>query len=712
MTQPPGRGAGGRSESTYRALTGLVMAATVRIHRPEPGYAPDGSDRGFLGSGFFVAPSWVLTCAHVAMAGEGRRVSVVFKPDPGGAETTVEGAVVAAMPEDRRAAPGPGGTRGTAPGGWPAPDLALIRLLRPVEHPCVYVTERPAGMFGGGSVLYTGWTDGGSGQLTRFSGRCQVMGTFGDWAEDDEQMRLDGDRMYPGLSGGPVVDLARGEVVGVLKSRSDGTTGGTSIGVERLRTLPVPPGTVAGEADDPYQALFHAHDRYHADRHTSPVGTERTWADLQRELGAGAGLALSPQQRVDLLGRLAELPPPLSTRGLLDLLDELPDTHPREHHAAPRGWRDGLGTLYDAPGGGDGALELILRYCMSALSAERPYVLPSTPDAEGALWQWVKRVADDRLSRKFRHELVGLRYNDRRTPTGREHSRAPAPVPDPARPHDAPFVLLRLESRHWEPDLYDWRVAVVPRPGDFRPVAEDSRGTALHALPDRLASPLAEAFRRCDEPDDPAVLHVAVDPALMGLGVDEWRTRPDGRPLGVLHPVVVRPLDRGAAGTGGGTAGTDGGPAEREARWNRAMTAPMRAAVVDCEDGMRMPVPVAAWMRQLAYETVPVLCRYGDRPGPESTTGLGRLLDAGYGLALWRRRRPDERTAVCTDFHRRAADAVAEARTADRLPKAMHELRRGVHAGRTEAYWSDGVALLYDDPRHQLPGDELYFEAP
>ncbi|MFI9625462.1 trypsin-like peptidase domain-containing protein [Streptomyces sp. NPDC052042] len=715
------------------------MAATVRIHRPEPGYAPDGSDRGFLGSGFFVAPSWVLTCAHVAMAGEGRQVSVVFKPDPGAAETVVEGAVVAAMPETRHAGPRPVGARIAPSGGWPAPDLALIRLLRPVEHPCVYVTERPAGMFGGGSVLYTGWTDGGSGQLTRFSGRCRVMGTFGDWAEDDEQMRLDGDRMYPGLSGGPVVDLARGEVVGVLKSRSDGTTGGTSIGVERLRTLPVPAGAVSAESEDPYQALFHAHDRYHADRHTSPVGTERTWADLQWELGAGAGLALSPQQRVDLLGRLAELPPPPSTRGLLDLLDELPDIHPREHHAAPRGWRDGLGTLYDAPGG-DGALELILRYCMSALSAERPYVLPSTPEAEADLWRWVKRLADDRLSRKFRHELLGLRHHGRgtvrrdaghlaphtdtradgyadehtgrhadgyadRSAPGREHPRTPAQVPGQAAPRDAPFVLLRLEPRHWEPDLYDWRVAVVPRAGDFRPVAEDSRGTALHALPDRLAGPLAEAFRRCDAPDDPAVLQVVTDPALMGLEVDEWPMRPDGRPLGVLRPVVVRPLDRG-------TVAADGGPAEREARWNRAATAAVRAAVVDCEDGVRKAVPAVEEMRRLAYETVPVLCRYGDRPGPQSAAGLGRVLDAGYGLALWRRRRETERTPVCADFHRRASDAVAEARMADQLPKKIQELRAGVHAGRTETYWSDGVALLYDDPRHQLLVSEHYLEAP
>ncbi|MFF9346003.1 trypsin-like peptidase domain-containing protein [Streptomyces sp. NPDC014734] len=722
MTQPPGWGAGGGSESAHRALAGLVMAATVRIHRPEPGYAPDGSDRGFLGSGFFVAPSWVLTCAHVAMAGEGRQVSVVFKPDPGSAETVVEGAVVAAMPETRPGSPGPRGGRAAAPGGWPAPDLALIRLLRPVEHPCVYVTERPAGMFGGGSVLYTGWTAGGSGQLTRFSGRCQVMGTFGDWAEDDEQMRLDGDRMYPGLSGGPVVDLARGEVVGVLKSRSDGTTGGTSIGLERLRTLPVPPGTVATESDDPYHAVFHAHDRYHADRHTSPVGTERTWADLQRELGAGAGRALSPQQRIDLLGRLADLPPPLSTRSLLDLLNELPDTHPGEHHAAPRGWRDGLGALYDAPGG-DSALELVLRYCMSALSAERPYVLPSTPDAEEALWQWVKRIAEDRLSRKFRHELAGIRYNDRHA-AGREHPLVPAPTTEPARPFGAPFVVLELEPRGWERDRYDWRVGVARQSGEVLPVAEDSRGTSPDALPARLAAPLAEAFRRCDEPDAPAVLQVVVPPALMDLEVDAWRPDPDGRPLGVLRPVVVRPLHRGMFVAGGGADGAAGGAAdegtdegadeggdEREARWNRAMTVSMQAAVVDCEDGMGVPVPAAEELRRLAYETVPVLCRYGERPGPERAAGLGRVLEAGFGLALWRRGAA-EPAAVCADFHRRASDEVAAARTPDRLPGKIHEWRQGVHAGRTETYWSAGVAVMYDDPHQQIPGHGDYLEAP
>lgn len=150
-----------------------------------------------------------------------------------------------------------------------------------------------------------------------------MVGTVDDWADGDEQVLIEASQLYAGMSGGPVVDLARGEVVGVLKSRSTDTDGGTAIGVERLRTLPVPVRAATAESDDPYQAVFHAHDRYHADRHNNPVDDEETWADVQRDLGTVAGPALTPQQRVDLLGRLAKLPPPVSTRSLLDILGDL-----------------------------------------------------------------------------------------------------------------------------------------------------------------------------------------------------------------------------------------------------------------------------------------------------------------------------------------------------------------------------------------------------
>jgi hypothetical protein len=693
-----GRGAPGASGDTRRALMDLVMAATVRIHGHAAGYDLQGPGGSFLGSGFFIAPSWVLTCAHVAMQGEGREVSVVFDAGRGRGETSVTGTVAAALPEAPRgvgAAFPYGASR-----GWPAPDLALIRLGRPVDHASVYVSERPAAFFGGEQVYYAGWTEVG-GELKRLSGQCVVQGTVGGWGDPDEQMRLGGDVLPPGVSGGPAVDPVRGEVVGVLKSQLAGGLGGTSVGVERLRFLPVPGGMAGSEADDDYQAVFHAHDRYHADQHTNRVGTQQTWADVQSSLHAGGHRALSPQQRIDLLGRLAELPPPVSTHGLLDLLVRLPGMHSVDRSPAPRSWRDGLGALYDTRDGDD-ALELVLRYCMSVIAAERPYVTPGTPGAEESLWRWVKQIADDRLTRQFRNELI-LLWSASRHRTDREQRRA-APAYG-ARPREAerPFVLLELEPRGWEEDSYDWRVGVARHTGEVQPVAEDSRGTQFHDLQARLAAPLAEAFRRCDEPDRPAVLQVAVLQELLGLEVDNWQVSPDEPTLGAVRPVTVRCSDHGPP--------LPEEARERRLRWKRVLTATMRAEVVDCEDGLRVPVPVAEDLRSLPYETVPVLCRYAGRPDAETAAGFARVVGGGFRIALLRRRGGPSDT-VCADFHRRAADTVADAGTADQLPYRIHELRRGVQAGRSEMYWSDGVALLYDDPHHPLPGSGQLLEAP
>ncbi|MGW2182428.1 VMAP-C domain-containing protein [Streptomyces sp. NPDC001732] len=691
----------------------LVKDATVRIHRPEPGYAPGGPEGEFLGSGFFVAPSWVLTCAHVASEGRGRQVDVVYKTARSGEAVTVGGTVVAALPEE------PPGT-----GGWPAPDLALIQLLRPVDHPCVYLSERSTGL-NRGAYYFAGWADGGAGTLKRLGRECRVVGTIDDWSDGDEQVLIEASRLYPGMSGGPVVDLARGEVVGVLKSRSDDTDGGTAIGIERLRTLPVPESAATAESDDPYQAVFHAHDRYHADRHDNPVDDEETWADVQRDLGARAGPALTPQQRVDLLGRLAKLPPPVSTRGLLDILGGLGHGHRPVGVPAPRGWRDGLGVLYDAREG-DEALERILRYCMGVIAAERPYVVPSTKSAEDALWDWVKETAKNRLSPPFRLEMTRLRHRgrydseDRCDPArhdlvpydkesghrqGPEDRRAFGPsAGEPAEPsRPAPFVLLSLQARAWEPDSYDWRIVAFPSGQDV-PMTENSQGTPVGDLRSRLAGPLTEAFRLCDEPGSPAVLQVSVPLALLDLEVEEWRLPPDGRPLGVQRPVVVRCSDERPEPS-------DDEFREREARWNRVRTGPMRAVVLDCEDVMRVSVPSGAELRELGYETVPVLCRYGGRGDAQSLAGFVRVLDSGFGVVLWQRPGA-EPAAVCTEFHLRVGDTVAGSRVADRLPRKIHELRKGVFAGRAETYWSHGVVLMLDDPQHPACGAGELLQAP
>ncbi|MFD0026314.1 trypsin-like peptidase domain-containing protein [Streptomyces sp. NPDC058382] len=667
----------------------LVHDATVRIHRPASGYAQDGPGGDFLGSGFFIAPSWILTCAHVAMRGEGGVVNVWFKEDRYSSELSeVPGKVVAAMPAAR-----PQGAT-----GWPAPDLALIKLQRPVEHTCVHVTERSEAMLRSREIHCVGWAPSQGGGLLKRSGVCVVKGAYGASDDAEQVVRLDGDWLELGMSGGPVVDLARGEVVGVIKSRLDNHQGGTAVGIERLRTLKVPSTPVETEADDTYQSVFHAHDRYHADRHNSPASTERTWADAQSELSAPPGGVLGPKRRADLLGRLAEFPPPVSTRSLLGLLDSLPGVHSRDHRPAPRGWRDGLGALYDTRARDrDAPLELVLRYCMGVLAADRPFDVPSTRTAAKSLWEWVKRIAEDELSRDFRQQLA-LEWAAVRLRLEENRRRARAPVGGPARYGERAYVVLELEPQGWVRDRYDWRIGVARPGGEMQPVGEDSQGAALDTLPDRLAAALTEAFRQCDEPGSPALLQVAVAPALFGLEVDRWELPTDGLPLGVVRPVVLRSTYHGPAD-------------ERLARWDAAADAGMRAEVVDCENELWVRVPEVAQLRTLAHESVPVLCRYGSGPDPGITAGAVRVLDTGFGVALLQRR-PTESDTVCTEFHRRVAEAVTEAHARDGLPLKIHELRKGVRAERTETYWSDGVALYFDDPHHPLPGSDAFLEAP
>ncbi|NEC63782.1 trypsin-like peptidase domain-containing protein [Streptomyces sp. SID9727] len=665
----------------------LVQDATVRIHRPPSGYAQDGPEGDFLGSGFFVAPSWVLTCAHVAMRGEGGMVAVWFKGDRYSADLTeVPGRVVAALP----------GTRPPGPGGWPAPDLALIQLQRPVEHPCVYVTERSEAMLRSREVRCVGWAPVQGGGLQNRSGVCVVKGSYGGSGDAEQVVRIDGDWVELGMSGGPLVDLARGEVVGVIKSQINGHQGGTAVGVERLRTLEVPAGPVETETDDIYQSVFHAHDRYHADRHTSSAGTERTWTDAQSDLPDPPGGILGPKLRAELLGRLAELPPPASTRSLLTLLDRLPGVYARDHRPAPRGWRDGLGALYDARARDrEARFELIVRYCMGVLAADRPCGQLSVRNAK-ALWGWVKRIADTELPRDLRRRLdvewaeIRLRLEQSRQRAAR------APAGDPVLYGERDCVVLHVDLQGWARDQYDWRVAVDRRAGEAEPVDEDSRGAALGTVPDRLAAALTEAFRRCDEPGSPAMLQVVVAPALFGLPVDDWVLPPSGLRLGAVRPVVLRSPYQGPAD-------------ERPARWDAGLSAAIRAEVVDCEDELRVRVPESARLRGLAHGTVPVLCRYGN-PDPDVTAGVVRLLDSGFGVALLQRRTAEGDT-VCKEFHRRVAEAVSDTRTHDRLPWKIHELRRGVSAGRTEMYWSAGAALYYDDPHRPLPGSD-FLEAP
>ncbi|NUP41898.1 MAG: trypsin-like peptidase domain-containing protein, partial [Streptomyces sp.] len=293
-------------------LVPLVREATVRIHGAEPGHP-------LYGSGFFVAPNWVLTCAHVACrapqdaAGAGdRREEAAAVGQPAARKVTVGWGdrMLAGVVEWSEPAAEDGG------GNWPAPDLALVRLLDAVQHPCVYLSERTAKTYPSNQVAFFGYTHI-EGAVESYDGRCTISGQVGG-SGTGSMLRLGNeDEMPYGVSGGPVLDLLRGEVIGVVKGRRRGQDGGLAVSLQQLRRLPSTP----DPADDLYQRVMAAHDQHHADRHGFVGGRGGTWTDAHDQIDACAGRALTPGQRTELLGLLAQLRPPADAESLRTIVE-------------------------------------------------------------------------------------------------------------------------------------------------------------------------------------------------------------------------------------------------------------------------------------------------------------------------------------------------------------------------------------------------------
>lgn len=655
-------------------LLPLVGEATVRIHGTEPGHP-------LYGSGFFVAPNWVLTCAHVACR----------TPEETGADDREEAAV--GQPAARKVTVGWGDrmldgvvewaeppAAGEDAESWPAPDLALVRLLDAVDHPCVWLSERTAKAYPTNQVAFSGWTliDG---EIESYDGRCTITGQV----RTTGALRLGNEDEVPyGVSGGPVVDLVRGEVIGVVKARRKARDGGLAVGIQHLRRLPRTP------EDDLYHRVMSAHDLHHADRHAFVQGAGETWTDAQSEIGACAGRALTAGRRTQLLGLLAQLPPPADTPGLMKIVAEVRGEPALGLPHAPRTWRDGLGLLYDLRRGTT-ETEAVLRFAVHAATADR--TSPADEAAERAVWKWAEEAASsaEGLSRFFRSTLVAERLTRLRV-------RATSGVDLTPAQWRGPEALLEIVPRGWERDLYDWRVSVVEQSGEVDCIEEEHQGTRLGALPERLREPLREAFFRCDAGGNLATLQLAVPAALIALAADDWPLGPAGGALSAERPVVIRRTDppeeeRAAA-------------ADRLARWQALHQQRPRPDLLDCDEGTPGPLPGDGDLRARPRDTLPVLCR----SAATAPDALNRIVLSGYNVALWRRE-PVEPDTVCADFHRGVHRTVRVAKTAGRLPGLLAGLRAAVADRVPESYWSAGLTILYDDPTRPVAGaDEL--EAP
>ncbi|UQX02950.1 trypsin-like peptidase domain-containing protein [Streptomyces sp. RerS4] len=686
---PDGLGTG--AARAFELLEPLVRAATVRVHPPRGGYDNPRNDWSgpTWGSGFFIAPGWVLTCAHVvgeggaAMRLAGRELGITFQSGPDGATGTVAGRVECVLPErleERRP-----GRRAL----WDLPDLALIRVLSPISHACVWLTDRAGPHLD--EAAYFGCTEElGVPEITGRTTRLRGIAAQG------AAIRLgDEDEIEAGMSGGPVVDLARGEVVGVVKARRSGGGGGLAVSVAQLRTLPM----AATGQTGLYRRVMQAHDLYHYDRHLSDLDSRRTWTDVHDELAAaesdryagrfGGRGRLTPGEFTTLCGLLAELPPPGSSEAVRELVEQARGEEPDTAVPAPLGWRDGLGLLHDPPGVG-GEAAAMLRYATGVSVADHRE--PPAPGADEELWDWVRATAE-RLWRPLRRELgeqrergLAERERLRRAHAGmgpRGGARTPGGLPS------GPSVLLEVWAHGWE-DVHDWRVSVLAgpaRPGRVTPVASGVRARPRD-LPEVLRAPLAEGFRRCDTHEAAALLEVAVEPELFGLPVDAW-TVSGGVPVGVQRPVVFRYPDN------------DAGPAAA-GRWARVREGPLLDQRADCARG-RPRSPSPRWLTGLMDNTVPVLCRAA---AAEPTLGALRAVrEAGYGVLVGRRP-PSGLPVSCAPFHRGLREELAEAGRGEALPTRFQALRARTHGADPDAYWAAGVTLVWDDPSRALPEDE------
>jgi predicted ATPase/HEAT repeat protein len=187
-----------------RELIALLKACTVLItYRKE-----------MLGTGFFVAPSLIITCAHVVK----NRRQVTIKRS----QEECEGSVVRMLPEP-----------------WKEveiafPDVALIRV--PVSsHPCALLDEN----FDARDQLYVfGYSGVGVGGESLTS-ECEGTRSYEKGNPDADFIKFKDTQVWPGTSGSPLLNQRTGKVCGMVKRTRDekAALGGLAVRMARVFEL-------------------------------------------------------------------------------------------------------------------------------------------------------------------------------------------------------------------------------------------------------------------------------------------------------------------------------------------------------------------------------------------------------------------------------------------------------------------------------------------
>lgn len=644
-----------------------VSRCVVRIGPDGDGY--DRRSSRFWGSGFFIAPEWVLTCAHVVV---GREAEVTGNEQPKRVRiTTDEGRVLT----------------GEVVRVMAGADLALVRVPEARSADCLWLSDRsdctPA------EVGLYGWAqaqDGGADFLAPTG-----LATGG---RRGNPMTLQSAVVLHGCSGGPVVDARHGAVIGVVKSKAQGdATVGRASPTTWLRALCDEPGS-----DDArlWHEVIAAHDRHHMDRYARAGDS---WPRLQTRLAAQQRRPhlFAPDMRARLYGLFAAVAPPSGAGQVLHLVNEarrLVLRGPRRLDAdAPSDWRDGTGLLYDPRDateasesqGRDLELEAVVLYAAMVHAAVGT---PGDPDA-AALRDWVEATAHRLRNDVIRESVPGL------LTTGAQGGQEA---------HDDVLVVIGPELY----GTYRWQVRLVGADGRTTTLRNDDEGATREELESSLREALAAAVVGADVGEHLAAVDFLLPRALFDEPVDEWRLRlprpgepPSVHTLPIGRRRVVALRDQ--------LRRHDGATPEWRRGWTALEQGPLSARPL-CADvpasGHRALTPEseeAAYTRLLdgPSGTVPVYC--ASTAHGRGSAVLTRAFHAGHAAVICRRT-GDADHDDCADFHERAARLVHEAGTGRALRERIRLLRNMSAAAELpdhDAAWARHIVLIYDPPDRQ-----------
>ncbi|WP_327154805.1 trypsin-like peptidase domain-containing protein [Streptomyces tubercidicus] len=657
----------------YTQLLDHAGRTTVAL-RPAPGT----SGARPWGSGVLIAPGWVLTCAHVLAASDGRRRDM--GPD-GVFGVTFDGRVVPArlVYDLSRPAPDAGPAAARA-------DLALVRLLDPeTEHPCAWLSDQPA------TLLEDAYIFRGHGEspVDPF-----IAVRFG--ARDARGLQFGSDvRVTPGASGGPLLDCDRGEVVGIVKGRHQQDHVGLAVPVTALRGLG-PEHLVAGAeglGPDPYHALMSLHDRWHWAGQELGRAVGPTWFDAQHTIMAGRGRLWGVQERLQALDLLARLPAPRDPLVVEAAVGEVLERGERPGAWLLRTWRDGHGALYQ---GSDPYTELRAFVHYLRIVAQR--TADEVRDAPGDEAAGVREQAA-RLAEFVQAKAVVLQPQDRRRigPVRR-------------RPRS---VLVEFEPLFYDEggsELFNWSVSEGYGQGQWLrvDVQESAGGVPFEQAREQVLRRLGGRLLRADGDAGPGArvrLEVAVPEGHWDTAVGQWEvaasTRRTARlrPVGPGRAVILRDQGRREQVDPAWLRRWQGLAAARELE---ALRIPPRPGA---DAGTGSAEAIWRLLETAGDGVLPALCHtVADGFGRDA---VGVALDTGFPAGLWPAHGHGEERdcdAGCEEFHRGVRELLQGSGGVTRLPELVRQLRaKATEAAEEGTHWARDLVLLYDDPEDPIP---------